>query len=44
MDDDFKLNLRARDWIRGLKAFYAGKPIVTQQHEAVPEPGSFKIL
>ena len=44
MDDNFKLNLRARDWIRGLKAFYAGKPIVTQKHDVAPEPGSFKIL
>jgi hypothetical protein len=44
MDDDFKLNLRARDWIRGIKQYYAGKPIVTTQHEVAPEPGSFKIL
>jgi D-alanine-D-alanine ligase-like ATP-grasp enzyme len=44
MDDNFKLNLRARDWIRGIKQFYAGKPIVTTQHESVPEAGSFKIL
>jgi hypothetical protein len=44
MDDNFKLNLRARDWIRGIKQYYAGKPIVTTQHEAAPEPGSFKIL
>jgi hypothetical protein len=44
MDDNFKLNLRARDWIRGIKHYYAGKPIVTTQHEAAPEPGAFKIL
>ena len=44
MDDNFKLNIRARDWIRGIKGYYAGKPIVTAQHAAVPEPGSFKIL
>ncbi|MEF8734394.1 MAG: biotin carboxylase [Candidatus Accumulibacter phosphatis] len=44
MDDNFKLNLRARDWIRGIKQYYAGKPIVTTEHEAAPEPGAFKIL
>lgn len=44
MDDNFKLNIRARDWIRGIKNYYAGKPIVTTQHEAAPVPGSFKIL
>ena len=44
MDDNFKLNLRARDWIRGIKNYYAGKPIITTQHEAAPEPGAFKIL
>ncbi len=44
MDDNFKLNSRARDWIRGIQKHYAGKPIVTTAHEAVPEPGSFKIL
>ena len=44
MDDNFKLNLRARDWIRGIKKYYAGKPILTTQHEAAPEPGAFKIL
>jgi hypothetical protein len=44
MDDDFKLNLRARDWIRGIKQHYDGKPIVTTHHEAAPEPGAFKIL
>ena len=44
MDDNFKLNLRARDWIRGIKQFYAGKPIVTTQHETEPAAGSFKIL
>jgi len=44
MDDNFKLNIRARDWIRGIKQHYDGKPIVTTQHETAPEPGSFKIL
>ncbi|WP_423761814.1 biotin carboxylase [Burkholderia sp. NLJ2] len=44
MDDNFRLNIRARDWVRGLKQYYAGKPIVASQPEAVPAPGSFKIL
>jgi D-alanine-D-alanine ligase-like ATP-grasp enzyme len=44
MDDNFKLNIRARDWIRGIKQYYAAEPIVTTQHEAAPAPGSFKIL
>jgi hypothetical protein len=44
MNDDFKLNLRARDWIRGIGQYYAGKPIVTTEHAAAPEPGAFKIL
>ncbi len=26
MDDNFKLNIRARDWIRGIQKHYAGKP------------------
>jgi len=29
MDDNFRLNIRARDWIRGIKSHYDGKPIVT---------------
>lgn len=44
MHDNFKLNVRARDWIRGVKRHYNAKPVVTTQHEATPEPGSFKIL
>lgn len=44
MDDNFRLNIRARDWIRGIKSYYAGKPIATTHHELAPAPGSFKIL
>jgi len=44
MDDNFKLNIRARDWIRGIKNYYAGKPILATQPRAAPAPGSFKIL
>jgi len=43
MDDNFKLNIRARDWIRGIKNYYGSKPIVAQQHDA-PTPGAFKML
>ncbi len=42
MDDNFKLNLRSRDWIRGIKSYYAGKPVTTSGFE--PAPGAFKIL
>ncbi len=44
MDDNFRLNIRARDWIRGIKSYYAGKPIATTHHDLAPAPGSFKIL
>ena len=44
MDDNFKLNIRARDWIRGIKNYYAGKPVLATQPGAAPAPGSFKIL
>ena len=43
MDDNFRLNIRARDWIRGIKNYYGGKPIVTQ-HDDTPAPGAFKML
>ncbi|MFC5522735.1 biotin carboxylase [Polaromonas jejuensis] len=42
MNDNFRLNVRSRDWIRGIQRLYAGKPIVKQEH--VPTPGTFKIL
>jgi hypothetical protein len=44
MDDNFRLNVRARDWVRGIKQFYAAKPIVATQQADPPAPGSFKIL
>ena len=44
MDDDFELNDRARNWIRGIKKFYAGKPLVEAQKEQAPQPGAFKII
>lgn len=44
MDEDFDLNDRARNWIRGIKRLYAAKPLTEVQHETAPEAGSFKIL
>lgn len=44
MGDDFELNDRARNWIRGIKKLYAGKPLVELEREQAPAPGSFKIL
>ena len=38
MNDDFKLNLRARDWIRGIQKHYAGKPL-----ESVPKNDLVKL-
>lgn len=44
MNDDFRLNLRARDWIGGIKKYYSGAPIVNTHDVYAPAPGSFKIL
>lgn len=44
MSDDFDLNDRARDWIKGIKKLYAAKPLSEVQREEAPAPGSFKIL
>jgi len=44
MGEDFDLNDRARNWIRGIKKLYAGKPLVEAQREEAPAIGSFKIL
>lgn len=44
MNDDFRLNLRARDWIGGIKKYYGGSPIVATHETYAPAPGSFKIL
>jgi hypothetical protein len=34
---------RARNWIAGIKKYYAAKPIMAVHDEACP-PGAFKIL
>jgi len=44
MGDDFELNDRARNWIRGIKKLYAGKPLLEAEIEEAPSAGSFKIL
>lgn len=44
MNEDFTLNERARNWIRGIKQYYAAKPITTVPLDDVPAPGAFKIL
>lgn len=44
MGNDFELNDRARNWIRGIKKLYAGKPLLEVEKEVAPVHGSFKIL
>ncbi len=44
MGDDFDLNDKARNWIRGIKKLFAGKPIAEAEIQTAPQPGSFKIL
>jgi hypothetical protein len=44
METDFELNDRARNWIRGIKKLYAGKPLLEVEQEQAPAAGSFKIL
>ncbi|WP_416053220.1 biotin carboxylase [Cupriavidus basilensis] len=44
MNDEFKLNERAHQWIRGIKQYYVAKPLVAAQAELAPQPGAFKIL
>jgi hypothetical protein len=46
MNDDFRLTVRARDWIRGIKNYYAAKPLAAAPEPVTPAPthGAFKIL
>jgi hypothetical protein len=44
MNDDFVLNSRARNWIKGIVSHYQGKPLPTAQVDAAPAAGAFKIL
>ncbi|MCB1764143.1 MAG: biotin carboxylase, partial [Gammaproteobacteria bacterium] len=42
MTNEFVLNQRARNWIKGITSYYQAKPIPTAT--PVPEAGAFKIL
>jgi D-alanine-D-alanine ligase-like ATP-grasp enzyme len=44
MSDDFSLNERALNWVRGIKRLFATKPLVEIERDAAPAAGSFKIL
>lgn len=44
MTDDFRLNERARTWLRGIKSYYQAKPLVAAQAVAPAVPSAFKIL
>ncbi len=44
MTEDFKLNDRARNWIKGIVGQYQGAPLVPVAAEQAPQPGAFKIL
>ena len=44
MGNDFDLNDRARNWIRGIKKLYAGKSLLEAEMDEAPQAGSFKIL
>jgi len=44
MTPKFELNDRAHAWIRGIKQYYAAKPLTSVQQMDAPAPGSFKIL
>jgi len=42
MAENFLLNERAQNWVRGIKQYYAARPLTSVQE--APAPGSFKIL
>ncbi|MDX1604895.1 MAG: biotin carboxylase [Candidatus Competibacterales bacterium] len=44
MTDDFQLNQRARQWIRGILSHYRARPLPTAQLESAPSAGDYKIL
>lgn len=47
MDDQFRLNERARAWVRGIRSQYGGQPLAPAQEKAstkVVEVGRFKML
>jgi hypothetical protein len=42
MDEEFRLNERAKAWIAGIRSQYAGVPLEAEQTQV--EPGGFKLL
>ena len=44
MTDEFTLNQRAYQWIRGIKNYYQAKLLAPVAEPTVPAPGAFKIL
>ncbi len=44
MGNDFELNDRAKNWIRGIKKHYAGKSVLEADMQFAPHAGSFKIV
>jgi D-alanine-D-alanine ligase-like ATP-grasp enzyme len=44
MTPKFELNDRAQSWVRGIKQYYAARPLTSVQEMQAPAPGSFKIL
>lgn len=44
MDQEFVLNDRAHNWIRGIKKYYATAPLNAVQHESAPAADAFKLL
>jgi hypothetical protein len=44
MTEEFKLNDRARAWIKGILGHYQGRSLATAKLEEAPTAGAFKIL
>jgi hypothetical protein len=44
MTDEFELNERARNWIKGIVGQYQGQPLAPVKAQEAPRPGAFKIL
>jgi len=44
MASNFELNERAQHWVRGIKQYYAARPLTSIHQMEAPAPGSFKIL
>jgi D-alanine-D-alanine ligase-like ATP-grasp enzyme len=44
MTEDFELNDRANNWVKGLRSYYYGKPLEAVHEPVAPAAGAFKIL